>query len=212
MMNRAKNERPHHDRVRVKPGEKPAATPVKPQHDDAKLLTLLQSAKRELQGLRLVHLHLSLLKEKSYNDISAIRRAVQEISENSAFLQMFNLSNEDVIILYKGIKFSAITDVCQKIERLMLSRTSMTGINPYREESLYSIMELSLNFVEGVPEERRILHNREASLKHLIGHAVIPLLPSVSQYPCRQVRSPSQQAKMAVPALPVSIHTNGSAR
>jgi hypothetical protein len=60
---------------------------------------------------------------------------------------MFNLSNEDVIILYKGIKFSAITDVCQKIERLMLSRTSMTGINPYREESLYSIMELSLNFV-----------------------------------------------------------------
>jgi hypothetical protein len=64
MMNRAKNERPHHDRVRVKPGEKPAATPVKPQHDDAKLLTLLQSAKRELQGLRLVHLHLSLLKEK----------------------------------------------------------------------------------------------------------------------------------------------------
>jgi hypothetical protein len=147
MMNRAKNERPHHDRVRVKPGEKPAATPVKPQHDDAKLLTLLQSAKRELQGLRLVHLHLSLLKEKSYNDISAIRRAVQEISENSAFLQMFNLSNEDVIILYKGIKFSAITDVCQKIERLMLSRTSMTGINPYREESLYSIMELSLNFV-----------------------------------------------------------------
>src|SRR5688500_3020304 len=43
---------------------------------------------------------------------------------------------------------------------------------------------------EGVPEERRILHNREASLKHLIGHAVIPPLPPVSQYPCRQVRSP----------------------
>ena len=60
---------------------------------------------------------------------------------------MFSLSNEDVIILYKGIKFSAITDVCQKIERLMLSRTKMMGLNPYREESLYSIMELSLNFV-----------------------------------------------------------------
>jgi hypothetical protein len=64
MMNRAKNERPPRDWVRVKPGEKPAAVPAKPQHDDAKLLTLLQSAKRELQGLRLVHLHLSLLKEK----------------------------------------------------------------------------------------------------------------------------------------------------
>ena len=60
---------------------------------------------------------------------------------------MFGLSNDDVIILYKGIKFSAISDVCQKIERLMLSRTKMMSLNPYREESLYSIMELSLNFV-----------------------------------------------------------------
>src|SRR4051812_11807475 len=147
MMNRTKTDRPPRDWVRVKPGEKAAAVPEKPQYDDAKLLTLLQSAKRELQGLRLVHLHLSLLKDKNYSDVSAIRRAVQEIAENSAFLQMFGLSNEDVIILYKGIKFSTITDVCQKIERLMLSRTQMTGLNPYREDSLYSIMELSLNFV-----------------------------------------------------------------
>jgi len=147
MMNRAQTERSARDPLRTKPGEKPVAVPAKPQHDDARLLTLLQTAKRELQGLRLVHLHMSLLKEKSYSDIAAIRRAVQEISENSAFLQMFGLSNDDVVILYKGIKFSAITDVCQKIERLMLSRTRMTGLNPYREESLYSIMELSLNFV-----------------------------------------------------------------
>ena len=146
MMNRAKAEPPVRDQARPASGGKPPAA-VKPPHDDAKLLTLLQSAKRELNGLRLVHLHLSLLKEKSYGDIAAIRRAVQEISENSAFLQMFNLSNDDVLILYKGIKFSAISDVCQMIERLMLARTKMMGLNPYREESLYSIMELSLNFV-----------------------------------------------------------------
>jgi hypothetical protein len=60
MMNRAKTESPARDPVRAKPGEKPAAAPAKPPHDDSKLLTLLQSAKRELQGLRLVHLHLSL--------------------------------------------------------------------------------------------------------------------------------------------------------
>jgi EAL domain-containing protein (putative c-di-GMP-specific phosphodiesterase class I) len=62
-------------------------------------------------------------------------------------MQIFSLSNDDVIILYKGIKFSSITDVCQKIERLMLSRTPMVGLNPYKEDSLYSILELSLNFV-----------------------------------------------------------------
>ena len=147
MMNPAKTERPARDWSRVKPAEKPAVAPAKPPHDDAKLLSLLHSAKRELQGLRLVHLHLSLLKDKNLGDIATIRRAVQEISENSAFLQLFNLSNEDIIFLYKGIKFSTITDICQKIERLMLSRTQMMGLNPYREDSLYSIMELSLNFV-----------------------------------------------------------------
>ena len=64
----------------------------------------------------------------------------------------------------------------------------------------------------GCSGERQMLNNREASLKLLIGHAVIPLLPSVSQYPCCQIRSPSRQAEMAVPALPVSIHKSGSAR
>jgi hypothetical protein len=146
MMNRAKVENPARDPGRPKVGDRPPPS-VRPPDDDARLLSLLHSAKRELNGLRLVHLHLSLLKDKNSNDITAIRRTVQEISENSAFLQMFNLSNDDMIILYKGIKFSSITDICQSIERLMLSRTKMIGLNPYREDSLYSIMELSLNFV-----------------------------------------------------------------
>jgi EAL domain-containing protein (putative c-di-GMP-specific phosphodiesterase class I) len=147
MMNRPRQDRQPRDWVRVKPGEKAAAVPEKPQYDDERLLKLLQSSKRELQGLRLVHLHLSLLQDKNYGDILEIKRAVQSISDNSAYLQLFNLSNEDVLILYKGIKFSTITEACQKIEKLMLSRTKMTGPNPYKENSLYSIMELSLNFV-----------------------------------------------------------------
>lgn len=146
-LHRPRDNRPARDWVRVKPGEKATAVPERPQHDDERLLALLHSAKRELQGLRLVHLHLSLLKERNYGDVGAIRRAFQEISENSAFLQIFSLSNDDVLILYKGIKFSSITDVCQKIEKLLLSRTQATGPNPYKEDSLYSIMELSLNFV-----------------------------------------------------------------
>ncbi|WP_244410847.1 hypothetical protein [Nitrospirillum viridazoti] len=123
------------------------ALPEKPEYDDQKLLTLLQSAKRELQGLRLIHLHLSLLKDKSNLDLISIKRAMQETADNSSYLQVFNLSNDDVIVLYKGIKFSLISDVCSKIEKLLLSRTTMTKQNPYREDSLYSIMELSLNFV-----------------------------------------------------------------
>jgi hypothetical protein len=147
MMNRPRQDRPVRDRVWVKPGEKAAAVPEKPQYDDDRLLKLLQSDRRELQGLRLVHLHLSLLQDKNYGDILEIKRAVQSISDNSAYLQVFNLSNEDVLILYKGIKFSTITEACQKIENMMLARTKMTGLNPYKENSLYSIMELSLNFV-----------------------------------------------------------------
>ncbi|UEM05069.1 hypothetical protein JL101_006425 [Skermanella rosea] len=147
MMNRPRQDRPPRDWVRVKPGEKAAAVPEKPQYDDERLLKLLQSAKRELQGLRLIHLHLSLLQDKNYGDIHEIKRAVQAIADNSAYLQMFTLSNDDVLILYKGIKFSTITEACQKIEKMMLSRTRMTGPNAYRENSLYSIMELSLNFV-----------------------------------------------------------------
>lgn len=138
---------PKRDWVRVKPGERSSSAPEKPDYDDEKLLTLLQSAKRELQGLRLIHLHLSLLKDKSSVDILSIKRAMQETADNSSYLQVFTLSNDDVIILYKGIKFSAISEVCQSLEKLLLSRTQMTKQNPYREDSLYSIMELSLNFV-----------------------------------------------------------------
>jgi hypothetical protein len=41
MMNRAKTESAARDQVRAKPGEKPVPAPVKPPHDDAKLLSLL---------------------------------------------------------------------------------------------------------------------------------------------------------------------------
>ncbi|QJE74207.1 EAL domain-containing protein [Aerophototrophica crusticola] len=145
-MNRQPNA-PKRDWVRVKPGERTAAVPEKPDYDDQKLLTLLQSAKREVQGLRLIHLHMSLLKDKSHLDIMSIKRAMQETADQSAYLQVFNLSNDDAIVLYKGIKFSLISDVCSKIEKLLLSRTMMVKRNPYGEDSLYSIMELSLNFV-----------------------------------------------------------------
>ncbi|WP_119680069.1 hypothetical protein [Indioceanicola profundi] len=138
---------PKRDWVRVKPGERTAAVPEKPDYDDQKLLTLLQSAKREVQGLRLIHLHMSLLKDKSNLDAMSIKRAMQETADQSAYLQVFSLSNDDVIVLYKGIKFSLISEVCSKIEKLMLSRTQMMKRNPYGEDSLYSIMELSLNFV-----------------------------------------------------------------
>ncbi len=138
---------PKRDWVRVKPGERSAQVPEKPEYDDQKLLTLLQSAKREVQGLRLIHLHMSLLKDKSHLDLMSIKRAMQETADQSSYLQVFNLSNDDVIVLYKGIKFSLISDVCSKIEKLLLSRTSMEKRNPYGEDSLYSIMELSLNFV-----------------------------------------------------------------
>lgn len=147
-MNRQPNA-PKRDWVRVKPGERSSSAGAneKPEYDDQKLLTLLQSAKREVQGLRLIHLHMSLLKDKSQLDLMSIKRAMQETADQSAYLQLFSLSNDDVIVLYKGIKFSLISDVCSKIEKLMLARTAMVKRNPYGEDSLYSIMELSLNFV-----------------------------------------------------------------
>jgi hypothetical protein len=89
MMNRPRQDRQPRDWVRVKPGEKAAAVPEKPQYDDERLLKLLQSSKRELQGLRLVHLHLSLLQDKNYGDILEIKRAVQSISDNSAYCRAF---------------------------------------------------------------------------------------------------------------------------
>jgi hypothetical protein len=141
--------RPMRDHVRVTPGTRNAAAslPKEQEFDDTKLMALLQSAKKELQGLRLVHLHLSLLENTEFTDTTLIIRVLKEISDNSAYLQIFNISNGDIIMLYKGLKFSAVEEVCKKIEQLLLAKTRMKGPNPYKEQSLFSILELSLNFV-----------------------------------------------------------------
>ncbi|MEI7606859.1 MAG: hypothetical protein WCJ64_05705 [Rhodospirillaceae bacterium] len=97
--------------------------------------------------MRLIHLHLSLLRERDTNNQLIVRTVINELAYKAAFLQIFSISNGDVIVLYKGLKLAAITEVCQKVEQLFLARTVLTGPNPYRETSLYSIMELSLNFI-----------------------------------------------------------------
>ena len=142
-------QRPPRDHIRVTPGTRNAAAalPKEQDFDDSKLMALLQSAKKELQGLRLVHLHLSLLENTEFTDTTLITRVLKEISDNTSYLQIFNISNGDIIMLYKGLKFSAVEEVCKKIEQLLLSKTRMTGVNPYKEDALYSILELSLNFV-----------------------------------------------------------------
>ena len=117
------------------------------EYDNQKLLKLLQSAKGELQGLRLVHLHLSLLENSGYSAPFVVKNVLQEVAQKASFFQTFNMSNGDILLLYKGLKLSAITEVCQRIEQLFLSKSAMVRPNPYKEWSLYSIMELSLNFV-----------------------------------------------------------------
>jgi hypothetical protein len=72
---------------------------------------------------------------------------LKEVADSSAYLQIFNISNGDLIMLYKGLKFAAVEEVCKKLEMLLLAKTRMTGPNPYKEDSLYTILELSLNFV-----------------------------------------------------------------
>ena len=141
--------RPMRDHVRVTPGTRNAAAqlPVEKEFDDAKLLALLQSSSKELQGMRLVHLHLGLLEKVDLSDTTSIQRALADLASNSAHVQMFDMSNGDVIMLYKGLKFSSVDEVCRKIEANLLSKSKMTGINPYKEQSLFSILELSLNFV-----------------------------------------------------------------
>lgn len=139
------------DRVRLSTSEKQAAVAAakdaRPDFDNDKLLNLLRSAKNELQGMRIIHMHLSLLKDKDPSSQLIVRTIVQELATKASFLQSFNISNGDVIILYKGLKLSGVTDVCQKVEQIFLSKTSLTGPNPYKEYSLYSIMELALNFI-----------------------------------------------------------------
>lgn len=139
------------DRVLQSTAEKQAAVAAvkdqRPDFDNDKLLHLLRSAKSELQGMRVIHLHLSLLKDRDPAGQNLVRSILQEMQSKASFLQAFNISNGDVIVLYKGLKLSGITDVCQKIETIFLSKTAMIGANPYKENSLYSIMELALNFI-----------------------------------------------------------------
>jgi hypothetical protein len=142
---------PSRDRVRLSSSEKQAAVAAskdqRPEYDNDKLLNLLRSAKGELAGMRLIHMHLSLLKERDPASQTVVRTIVQELASKASYLQSFNLSNSDVIVLYKGLKLSGVTDICQKVEQVFLAKTTLTGPNPYKEYSLYSIMELTLNFV-----------------------------------------------------------------
>ena len=142
---------PTRDRVRLSSSEKQAAVAAakdqRPEFDNDKLLNLLRSAKGELAGMRLIHMHLSLLKDKDPSSQTVVRTIVQELATKASYLQSFGLSNGDVIILYKGLKLSGVTDICQKIEQVFLAKTTLTGANPYKEYSLYSIMELTLNFI-----------------------------------------------------------------
>jgi len=139
------------DRVHLTSQERQAAVQAaadkKPEYDDHKLLKLLRSAKSELAGLRLIHFHLSLLRDKDSGNQLLVRTLMGEMTSAASYLQAFVISNGDVIVLYKGLKLSSITEVCQKIESLFLARTTMTDANPYKEFALYSIMELSLNFI-----------------------------------------------------------------
>lgn len=139
------------DRVRLSTTEKQAAVAAakdqKPEFDNDKLLNLLRSAKSELQGMRLIHMHLSLLRDKDPSSQMIVRTIIQELASKASYLQSFNISNGDVIILYKGLKLTGVTDVCQKVEQIFLAKTTLIGANPYKEFSLYSIMELALNFI-----------------------------------------------------------------
>lgn len=139
------------DRVRLSTQEKQAAVAAvkdaRTEFENEKLLSLLRSAKSELQGMRLIHMHLSLLRDRDPQSQMVVRTIINELASKASYLQSFNISNGDVIILYKGLKLTGVTDVCQKVEQAFLSRTTLTGPNPYKEHSLYSIMELALNFI-----------------------------------------------------------------
>ncbi len=150
-MNRPSAPQPHRpmrDHVRVSPGTRNASSsPKEHNFDDLKVMTLLQSADKELHGLRLVHLHLSLLSGSVALELRTINRLLSEAAANAAYSQIYNISNGDILMFFKGLKFSAVEEACKKIEAILLGITQMTGANPYREAAVYSILELSLNFV-----------------------------------------------------------------
>jgi hypothetical protein len=200
------------DHVRVTPGSRsPASAFSREQEvDDSKLMALLQSAKKELQGLRLVHLHLGMLENTEFTDTTLIIRVLKEIADQSAYLQIFNISNGDIIMLYKGLKFSSVEEVCKKIEMLLLAKTRMTGPNPYKEQSLYSILELSLNFVHVIrflenigKDEAAVLAAAEAkppiTLEELAkidkALTMFDLSPFIFNQPVLNIRDESDQNK-----------------
>lgn len=139
------------DRVRLSDIEKSqaraAALDRKLEPDDDRLLNFLRTAKNEVQGLRMIHFHLSLLKDRDAGYQTMARTALNELSQKASTLQIFGISNGDVIVIYKGLKLSSVTEICQKIEDLFLARTTMVSANPNNESSLYSIMELALHFI-----------------------------------------------------------------
>jgi hypothetical protein len=161
-MSRQPQTRPPRDHVRVMPGTRGPGGADK-EYDDSKLMGLLQSAKKELQGLRLVHLHLGMLENTEFTDTTLITRVLKEVADQSAYLQIFNISNGDIIMLYKGLKVGSVEEVCKKIEALLFAKTRMVGPNPYKENSLFSILELSLNFVhvirflEGIGRDEQVV-------------------------------------------------------
>lgn len=110
-------------------------------------MALLQSASKELHGVRFVHPHLCLLQNTEFADMTLITRLLTEVAANSGYVQLFHISNGDVIMFYKAVKFSAIEDACQKIEAALFAKTRMIGVNSYGEEALFSILDLSHNFV-----------------------------------------------------------------
>ena len=147
-MNRPSQPRPMRDHIRVAADARQTpAMPREQEFDDAKLMFQLQSG-TDQQGVRLVHLHLSLLENSELTDTVLILRLLTEAASNSSYQQIFNISNGDIVMFYKAVKFSVIEDACKKIEALLLAKSKMkAATNPYREEAIYSILELSLNFV-----------------------------------------------------------------
>ena len=104
------------DHIRVVPGQRNvSAMPREMEFDDGKLLVLLQSASRELQGVRMVHVHTSCLENYESNDSVSITRIMEEVASNSGHMQLFNISNGDIIMFYKALKFSAVEEACKKI-------------------------------------------------------------------------------------------------
>ena len=141
-------QRPLRDHIRVIPGTRNASAFSKAHDfDDAKLMALLQSSSKELHGVRVVHIHLALLTNAEESDALQVLRLLAEASADSDYVQTFRISNGDIVMLYRAVKFSTVDEVCRKIEASLAGKPRQTAANPYQEDALYSILELSRNFV-----------------------------------------------------------------